>query len=127
MVLREMVDARLQADPKANVVVVGDFNDTRDSRPVRALIGKGKGRLLDARPAEGGSGRVEALGNNSRAITWTHYYEAEDSYSRLDYVLFSPGMAREYVKQESFVLNRPGWGMASDHRPVVVAVEPADN
>jgi len=127
LLLREMVDARLQADPKVNLVVVGDFNDTRDSRPVRAIIGKGKGRLLDARPAEDGSGRSPALGSNARAITWTHYHEAEDSYSRLDYILFSPGMAREYLKQESYVLSRPDWGVASDHRPVVVAIQPVDN
>jgi endonuclease/exonuclease/phosphatase family metal-dependent hydrolase len=30
-VLREKIDARLAADPKANLVVLGDFNDTIDS------------------------------------------------------------------------------------------------
>lgn len=127
MLLREIVDARLQADPKANLIVVGDFNDTRNSRPVRALIGKGKGRLLDARPGEAGSVRGHTLGDNARAITWTHYYETEDSYSRLDYILLSPGMVREQLKQDSYVLSHPDWGVASDHRPVVVAIKPVDN
>ena len=43
----------------------------------------------------------------------------EDTYSRIDYILLSPGMAREWVKDETYVLALPNWGVGSDHRPLV--------
>ena len=50
--LREKIDARLAANPDLNLVVLGDFNDTCDSRPIRVLIGRGRHKLIDSRPAE---------------------------------------------------------------------------
>ncbi|MBL9129094.1 MAG: endonuclease/exonuclease/phosphatase family protein, partial [Verrucomicrobiales bacterium] len=50
-ILREKIDERLKAEPRANVVVMGDLNDTKDSRPVRLLIGRGKNPLFDTRPS----------------------------------------------------------------------------
>ena len=61
-----------------------------------------------------------------RNITWTHYYEVQDTYSRIDYVLLSPGMAREWVAAETYVLALPDWGLASDHRPLVATLEAED-
>ena len=54
-------------------------------------------------------------------VTWTHYFGKEDTYSRIDYIMLSPGMAREWVPNEGFVLATPNWGLASDHRPIVAA------
>ena len=50
--LRETIDARLAANPEANLVVLGDFNDTKDSASTKAVIGRGKLKLVDTRPAE---------------------------------------------------------------------------
>jgi exonuclease III len=52
-----------------------------------------------------------------------HFYGVEDTYSRIDYILLSPGMAREWVKKETYVLALPNWGVGSDHRPIVAAFE----
>ncbi len=127
-VLREIVDARLRASPNANLVVVGDLNDSKDAAPTKALIGRGKFKLIDTRPAE--RTPVGVADQNSvaerRNITWTHYYEKEDAYNRIDYILLSPGMAREWVPSQSYVLTLPEWGIASDHRPLVAAFEAED-
>lgn len=127
-VLREKIDARLAADPLANLVVLGDFNDTKDSRSTKAIIGFGKGKLVDARPAERNGDNTPAANPawDPPNITWTHFYGKEDSYSRIDYVLVSQGMAREWVTNETCVLAMPNWGLASDHRPLVASFTAED-
>ena len=65
-------------------------------------------------------------GNGPRNITWTHYYAVEDTYSRLDYILLSSAMAREWIKEETYILTLPDWGVASDHRPLVATFEAED-
>lgn len=126
--LRERVDAILKANPNANVVVLGDFNDTKDSPSTKAVIGTGKFKLIDTRPAERNGD--DAPNPNPRFapmnVTWTYYYGVEDTYSRIDYILLSPGMAREWVKSETYVLASPNWGVGSDHRPIVAGFEAED-
>jgi endonuclease/exonuclease/phosphatase family metal-dependent hydrolase len=121
LILRDIIDARLKRNPTLNLIVLGDFNDVKDSKSTRAILGRGKTALLDTRPAER-NGDDQPNPNprfEPRNITWTHYYGKEDTYSRIDYVLVSPGMAKEWLKQETYVLSLPNWGVASDHRPIV--------
>ena len=121
--LRGRIDARLTADPDANVIVLGDLNDTKDSKSTRAVIGRGKHALFDTRPAER-NGDNQPNTNpryDPRNVTWTHHYGKEDTYSRIDYILVSRGMAREWKKDETFVLALANWGVASDHRPLVAS------
>jgi endonuclease/exonuclease/phosphatase family metal-dependent hydrolase len=128
LVLREKIDERLRREPEANLVVVGDLNDVKDARSTRAVIGRGKHALVDTRPGER-NGDSEGTGHSrltSRTITWTHYYGKEDSYSRLDYILVSHGMANEWDPASSYVLALPNWGTASDHRPVLASFVAAD-
>ncbi len=123
--LREKVDAILTANPNANLIVLGDFNNTKDSPSTKEIIGTGKFKLIDTRPAERNGDN--APNPNPRFspmnVTWTYYYGVEDTYSRIDYILLSPGMAREWVKNETYVLAVPNWGIGSDHRPIVAAFE----
>ena len=128
-ILRDLIDARLAAEPNANLVVLGDFNDTKDSASAKAVIGSGKGRLVDTRPAERNVASLETAGppgSEQRRVTWTHYYAKEDVYRRIDFLLLSKGMAREWIASESFVLAMKNWGLASDHRPIVATFEAVD-
>ena len=120
-VLREKIDLRLATDPEANLVVMGDFNDTKDSASTKTIIGRGRNKLVDTRPAErtGDSELGADLERAERKVTWTHYYGKDDVYSRIDFILLSPGMANEWVKQETYAANIPDWGIASDHRPIL--------
>jgi endonuclease/exonuclease/phosphatase family metal-dependent hydrolase len=128
MILREKLDALLQQKSDANFVVCGDFNDTRDTPAIRAVMGRGNKSLMDTRPAErnGDTAPSENPNWDPRRVTWTHYYGKEDSYSRLDYILVSRGMAREWRKEGTYILTLPDWGVASDHRPLVAEFLPAD-
>jgi len=119
--LREKIDARFAANPNVNLVVLGDLNDVRDSNSTRTVIGRGRTALIDARPAER-NGDNQPNPNpryEPRNITWTHHFGKEDTYSRIDYILFSRGMAREWDTNGTFVLTFPNWGVGSDHRPIV--------
>ena len=123
LILRAKIDARLEKLPNANIIVLGDLNDTKDSRSTRAVIGRGKHALIDTRPAER-NGDNQPNSNpryDPRNIAWTHYYGKEDTYGRIDYILLSRGMIREWKSAESYVLALPNWGIGSDHRPVTAA------
>jgi endonuclease/exonuclease/phosphatase family metal-dependent hydrolase len=127
-VLREKIDARLAANPNVNLVVLGDFNDTKDSPSTKAVIGRGKNKLIDTRPAERNGDNTPSPNPAWEPcnVTWTHYYGKEDSYSRIDYLLISPGLAREWVTNETYVLTLPNWGVGSDHRPIMATFEAED-
>jgi len=119
--LRQRVDLALQRDPRLNLVVLGDFNDTRDALPVKTIIGTGRLALVDTRPAErNGDTETGATPRTGRRnITWTHFYGKADSYQRIDYLLLSRAMTREWDPSGTYVPAIPNWGLASDHRPVV--------
>lgn len=127
--LREIIDEKLRAKPTLNLAVVGDFNDSRDSRALKAVLGgRGKFSLFDTRPAErnGDSAFRPKVYYTPRNITWTYFYGKEDSYSRIDFILLSQGMVREWKAELTAILTVPDWGIASDHRPIIAGFEAQD-
>lgn len=122
--LSALVHKRLTENPGMNLAVVGDFNDRPDSKPLRAVLGRGENGLFDTKPAErDGAGAADS---QQRPVNWTYFYGKDNTYSRIDYILLSPAMKREWLPGESFVVRRADWGVASDHRPVVCAFETGD-
>jgi len=120
-ILRGVVDGHLTNHPNARLIVLGDFNDAKDSDAVKAIVGRGRFKLTDTRPAErnGDSASGENSRFDPRNVAWTEYYGKEDTYSRVDYILLSPAMARDWLPNETYVLALPNWGVGSDHRPIV--------
>src|SRR5262249_50008730 len=121
--LRAIVDEKLAANPNAKLIVLGDFNDVKNSASTKEVIGRGKTKLTDTRPAErnGDNAPNENPRFEPRNICWTHYYGAEDSYSRIDYILLSPALTRDWLRDETYIPTIPNWGVGSDHRPVTAA------
>jgi len=124
-ILRGIVDGHLTNQPDAKLVVLGDFNDVKDSDAVKAVIGRGRFKLTDTRPAERNGDASTNAGRrfDPRNVTWTEYYGKEDTYGRVDYILLSPAIARDWFPNETYVLALPNWGVGSDHRPVVATFE----
>lgn len=113
---REHINAILKAEPGANLIVYGDFNDTPDQpapRTVRGQFGT-DGYLSDLRPKDVGG------------FKWTHFWSFADTYARLDYLLASDGVEPEIVRDSARIPAREDWETASDHRPLTVEVIPRD-
>lgn len=93
-------------------LILGDFNDTRTSKPVQRLRERGKTIVAELLPAE-----------DSRGENWTHHYRKEDSYSRVDHILVSAGLKGSVRGGRATIYDGAGSNTASDHRPVVVTLE----
>ncbi|MEI8289415.1 MAG: endonuclease/exonuclease/phosphatase family protein [Verrucomicrobiota bacterium] len=117
-ILRGIVDEKFARNPEARLVVLGDFNDVKNSPTTKAVIGRGKFKLADTRPAERNGDNMpnENPRYEPRNVTWTHYYGLEDTYSRIDYIFLSPALTRYWLKDETFIPTIPNWGTGSDHR-----------
>ena len=102
--LRRHIDSLLAADPAARLVVYGDFNDTKSSATVKTV----KGESLVAPPLADGRGEA-----------WTHAWEAEDLYSRYDWIFVSPALKPRVDEPACGILDSPARRQASDHRPLL--------
>lgn len=106
---REQILHEFSEPDTARFVVLGDFNDSAASKPVKALLRRGKTTLTERVPA-----------TDSRGEVWTHFYRKEQTYSAVDHVLVSPSLLKAVVGGAAVIFDRPDVAEASDHRPVVV-------
>jgi endonuclease/exonuclease/phosphatase family metal-dependent hydrolase len=70
---------RLSAEGQANVIVVGDFNDTPDSKPLTPLLAQTDLRDITTHPKFTGDGRPGTFANGAKS-------------NKIDYVLLSPAL-----------------------------------
>ncbi len=113
--LRQHLDAILTASPETNLLVYGDFNDTRDQPGVKAIKG-----------LQGGTATLtEITTEDDSGERWTYYYPEADEYSRIDFLLASPALLPEVGADLSFLYSGKDWIQASDHRPVTTAISPS--
>ena len=114
--LRQQADAILTAAPETNLLVYGDFNDTREQPAIRAIPGvRGDQNYLTAiTPADSAGQR------------WTYYYPDADTYSRIDHLFASRGLMPEVNEKLCAIFASEDWFTASDHRPLLFAFTPHD-
>jgi endonuclease/exonuclease/phosphatase family metal-dependent hydrolase len=108
--LRRHVDQILAAAPGESLLVWGDFNDVKNSATIAEIIGTKGTALIDLAPADRQGDR------------WTWHDAANDNYQRVDFLFVSRALKPAVLASRTRVHRAADWRMASDHRPVVVAL-----
>jgi endonuclease/exonuclease/phosphatase family metal-dependent hydrolase len=108
--LHRQIEDILRRDPNENFVIVGDFNDTPGSAPLNELTATNCHSLFVLHPRD------------SKGFDTTHFWrwqkDPTNRWSRIDYLMASPGMSNEYVEGSAKINDPTGWLDASDHRAV---------
>lgn len=102
--VRRLLDQRLEQDPKARIILCGDFNDTEDSDALKTLIGSGPRAMksfADEVPKE-------------QRIT----YNEEPYRTMIDFILASPALADRYVPGSFSIRHGEVDTTGSDHNAV---------
>lgn len=114
LALRERLLQEGTASLSAPLVVFGDFNDTQNSASLRQIIGQMDGR----EPQLAALDLEDAMGDR-----WTHFWAAEDAYTRIDFTLVNAAAKAAVVPKASFIERYPAVGKISDHRALVVTLK----
>lgn len=116
--VRKWLNRRIKAQPDNLYVVGGDFNDHPNSKALKILKGHGYGALKDTAPNElNGDSR-----SSSRNVSWTYFFEPEQSYSTIDYLLVNRNAFQLVDRKATYIYAESGWGEASDHRPITMTL-----
>ncbi len=110
--VRDRVLERVADPARVRFLILGDCNDTKDSKAVQRLMRRGKTQVAELLAAA-----------DLRGESWTHAYRKEDSYSRVDHILVSPALRTAVQDGVAHIYDGPGVKEASDHRPVAVTLE----
>lgn len=114
--LRTHTDKILASQPQTNLLLFGDFNDTRNEAPIKAIQGKfGTDRYL-----------TDIQLKDKNGMRWTYYWSYADQYSRFDFIFVNKALLPEIDQQKSYIHSAPDWFTASDHRPCVAKIKPVD-
>ena len=110
--MRDLILKRYPDPRQGKFLVCGDWNDTRGTRPVKALQKRGNtetGELVTA--------------TDSHGETWTHYYRREDSYTRIDYFMVSPALQPFVAGDRATIWDGAGATEGSDHRAIYLELK----
>lgn len=106
---RTLRDFEVQ-NPNANYALVGDFNDRPESETLKVFLS-----TRDRDPV-----LFDAL---SELGTGAYSYHPIKYRGRIDYILLSEGIRKEYVPNSARILNIPAALKASDHLPGSVVID----
>jgi endonuclease/exonuclease/phosphatase family metal-dependent hydrolase len=114
LLVRRHLDLIFQTEPDANVLFMGDLNDTRNEMPLRVIEGQAQspGRLRHIPLADEDGER------------WTYHWAEADRYERIDYALASRGLWPEVIRTTSGIIDEKNWHRASDHRGLLITITP---
>jgi len=108
--VKQHIDKIHASAPGTHVVLYGDLNEHRNEPAIEEIIG--------SRTEPSQMHEVKVWDRNGEV--WTHFWDAADSYARLDYIFVSKDLRKQIDFKKSYVYQRRTFYEASDHRPVVM-------
>ncbi len=111
--VRRSIRDILHSDPETRLILMGDFNDTKNEKSFWQICGK---------PDWPDSLRPLPL-TDDRGEFWTEYWAAADTYSRIDYILTAKKLEVEIDPANSGIARPSFWKEASDHCPVTLSLK----
>ncbi|MGC1481010.1 MAG: endonuclease/exonuclease/phosphatase family protein [Chthoniobacterales bacterium] len=114
--LKNYTNKIIDKNPDENVLLLGDFNDTKNEFPMRELLG-GRGNRYHLTELD----VADEFGDR-----WTHYWQTADSYTRIDYLIANQALLPEIVEGSGGVDRSKNFQQASDHRLLHTEIIPRD-
>lgn len=114
--LRLHIDSIFTKEPAASILAYGDFNAQRNDPAVAEIVGS---------PRSADTAMQDILLRDANGEVWTHFWDAADIYSRLDYCFTSRLLRPHIDTRSSFVHADRDFYKASDHRPLVLKISPS--
>lgn len=111
--LRKHMDGIFAANPKVRLLAYGDFNEHRNEPAIDTIMGD--------RQSE--SAMLDVQLRDRQGEVWTHFWDAADAYSRLDYFFASRLLRPHLDYRRSFIYSSRDFDKASDHRPIVTTLQ----
>ncbi len=106
--LKTKIETILMNDPTTPLLIMGDFNDTKNTLPMKTILGKSST-----------SNTLTALElHDNQGERWTEYWKEADEYSRIDYIIVND-VLKKRIQEDRSAIERPSfWNEASDHCPI---------
>lgn len=112
--LKNYANKIIDENPDENLLLLGDFNDTKNEYPMREILG-GRGNRYKLTELD----VADDLGDR-----WTHYWQTADTYSRIDYLIANNALLPEIVVEAGGVDRSENFRKASDHRLIHTQIVP---
>ena len=109
--LRQHTERILALAPDTELLVYGDFNDTKNEPSLQEIMG----------PRSAPDHLVDLWLADREGDHWTHYWKFADAYERIDFIFVTGNLLAKYDWARSYVYRSEYWNAASDHRPLVAA------
>ncbi|MDH4454892.1 MAG: endonuclease/exonuclease/phosphatase family protein [Verrucomicrobiota bacterium] len=113
--LRKHLDSIFTQEPGARILAYGDFNEHRNEPAISDIIGS---------PRTSDTAMQDVWLKDKDGEVWTHFWDAADTYARLDYCFASRLLRPHLDYRGCYIYSARDFDKASDHRPLVLKISP---
>lgn len=116
VLIKNAMNRVLESNPQTNLLVMGDLNDNSRSKAFKTIVG----------PKNAEHRTFDLWLQDYFGDWWTHFYFPEKKYERIDYMIVSQGLMKDWIKEKSSIYRSResdprecNTYHASDHRPLI--------
>ena len=110
--LRSHMDSIFKQDIGVKMLCYGDFNEHRNEPAISEIIGSRSSETY----------MTDLPLHDSDGLVWTHFWDAADVYSRLDFLFASRNLRPLIDLRKARIYTARDFDKASDHRPLVLTI-----